>query len=493
MDSEVTNLAQVKAFDSTDYATSAQGTLADSALQSGDNISSLTNDAGYITSATTELSSDTTPQLGGLLDTNGHNIEFGDSTGAEVERLKFGVGDDLQLYHDGNNSYVRDVGTGDLIVQGTNIRIRSNDAENMIVGTANGAVNLYYDATSRFVTTSTGVSISGDIGVSGTVDGRDVASDGTKLDGIESSATANPNALDNLVEDTTPQLGGNLYTNGNRIFFGDSSSGTDDRLCFGASNDLQIYHSGTASWISETGTGNLYIQGSNLILEDSTGGNFLYGTSGGAVTLYFNNASKFSTQSTGVDVTGTITADGLDMDDNHYIKLGASDDLQIWHDGSNSAIRDTGTGDLYIQGSSAIIFQDNTGSETFARFNDNSSCQLYYDNSQKFATTSTGVAVTGRATGTQTTDNDGNFNLQASNHFVCTPTANFTLTFTNHTAGQAGTIVLKNTGGYTVSAHADTLVMGADLLTTISTAGTYVLGFISDGTDTRIYNSGAEQ
>jgi len=49
MDSEVTNLAQVKAFDSADYATAAQGTLADNALQSGDNISVLTNNSGYIT------------------------------------------------------------------------------------------------------------------------------------------------------------------------------------------------------------------------------------------------------------------------------------------------------------------------------------------------------------------------------------------------------------------------------------------------------------
>jgi len=53
MDSEVTNLAQVKAFDSADYATAAQGTLADSALQAGDNISELTNDAGYVTTDTT--------------------------------------------------------------------------------------------------------------------------------------------------------------------------------------------------------------------------------------------------------------------------------------------------------------------------------------------------------------------------------------------------------------------------------------------------------
>jgi len=103
------------------------------------------------------------------------------------------------------------------------------------------------------------------------------------------------------------------------------------------------------------------------------------------------------------------------------------------------------------------------------------------------------ISITGRSTGTQTTDNDGSFDLSVSNHFVCTPTANFTLTFTNHTAGQSGTIILINSGGYTVSAASTTKVMGADLLTTITTAGTYVLGYISDGTNTRIYNSGAQQ
>ena len=50
MDSEVTNLAAVKAFDPTDYATAAQGTLADSATQPGDNVSTLTNDAAYVPS-----------------------------------------------------------------------------------------------------------------------------------------------------------------------------------------------------------------------------------------------------------------------------------------------------------------------------------------------------------------------------------------------------------------------------------------------------------
>ena len=64
MDSEVTNLAQVKAFNSSDYATAAQGTLADSAVQPSDNISGLTNDSGYITGVEgTEVAS--TGEVGG--------------------------------------------------------------------------------------------------------------------------------------------------------------------------------------------------------------------------------------------------------------------------------------------------------------------------------------------------------------------------------------------------------------------------------------------
>jgi hypothetical protein len=56
MDSEVTNLAAVKAFDPTDYATAAQGALADSATQPGDNISTLTNDSGFTSNTGTVTS-----------------------------------------------------------------------------------------------------------------------------------------------------------------------------------------------------------------------------------------------------------------------------------------------------------------------------------------------------------------------------------------------------------------------------------------------------
>jgi len=103
------------------------------------------------------------------------------------------------------------------------------------------------------------------------------------------------------------------------------------------------------------------------------------------------------------------------------------------------------------------------------------------------------LTVDGTARSADVVDNDGSFDLNAGTNCTCTPTGNITLTFTNIPDGQSGTIVLVNTGGHTISAASTTKVMGADMLTTITTAGTYVIGYISDGTNVRVYNSLAQQ
>jgi D-serine deaminase-like pyridoxal phosphate-dependent protein len=102
----------------------------------------------------------------------------------------------------------------------------------------------------------------------------------------------------------------------------------------------------------------------------------------------------------------------------------------------------------------------------------------------------TATTFTASQRGSVTTDNDGSFSMTAGNNFKCTPTGNFTLTFTNITAGQSGFILLVNSGGYTVSAHANTEV-SATALATISAAGTYLLSYFSDGTNVFVVNSGA--
>ena len=97
------------------------------------------------------------------------------------------------------------------------------------------------------------------------------------------------------------------------------------------------------------------------------------------------------------------------------------------------------------------------------------------------------VTVSANAVGTVTTDNDGSFAMSATNNFKCTPAGDFALTFTSIVA-QSGNILFINSGGHTISAHANTKV-DANLLATISTAGTYLLAYFSDGTNVYMTNS----
>jgi hypothetical protein len=101
-------------------------------------------------------------QLDNVLDTNGNNIEFPDSSGAEVNRLKFGAGDDLQIFHDGSNSHITEAGTGALKIQGSSVEINGT-GENMAVFTDDGAATLYHDGSAKIATTSAGVDVTGTV------------------------------------------------------------------------------------------------------------------------------------------------------------------------------------------------------------------------------------------------------------------------------------------------------------------------------------------
>jgi hypothetical protein len=97
------------------------------------------------------------------------------------------------------------------------------------------------------------------------------------------------------------------------------------KATFGTGNDLQIYHSGTHSYIQDSGTGNLYLGGSDLIWLGSGDLQETYATfnDDGAVTLRHDNSIKFATTSTGIDVTGTVTSDGFTVEGDATIKGGS--------------------------------------------------------------------------------------------------------------------------------------------------------------------------
>ena len=100
-----------------------------------------------------------------------------------------------------------------------------------------------------------------------------------------------------------------ISTTGN-VTFGDN-----DKAVFGAGSDLEIYHNGNNSFISDTGTGSLYVRASDsLRIQTATNEEMIKAEANGAVTLYNDNSTKLATTSTGIDVTGTVTADGLTVD-----------------------------------------------------------------------------------------------------------------------------------------------------------------------------------
>ena len=99
---------------------------------------------------------------------------------------------------------------------------------------------------------------------------------------------------------------------GNVTFTGNASFGDNDKAIFGDGSDLQIYHDGSNSYIKDAGTGSLRLRGTDLRLESSTlAHNFITCTEGGGVYVYHNDLSKLATTATGIDVTGTVTSDGL--------------------------------------------------------------------------------------------------------------------------------------------------------------------------------------
>tara|TARA_B100001750_G_C15007931_1_gene350720 strand:+ start:50 stop:448 length:399 start_codon:yes stop_codon:yes gene_type:complete len=101
---------------------------------------------------------------------------------------------------------------------------------------------------------------------------------------------------------------------------------------------------------------------------------------------------------------------------------------------------------------------------------------------------STDRAWTGSQRSTMVTDNDGNFDLNAGQNFKCTPAGNLTLTFSNHVSGQSGFVILVNSGGHTISLETYTKA-DANLATTVTTAGTYIISYIDDGTCAYLTNS----
>ena len=137
----------------------------------------------------------------------------------------------------------------------------------------------------------------------------------------------------------------------------------------------------------------------------------------GEPALDLTNKRLYTENSSGTVIeVGTNPGEDVTFADNRKAIFGAGSDLQIYHDGSNSYIHETGFGSLKILGQGRITLQNSAGDETLADFLTNDRVDLYYDNSVKFTTTATGIDVIG------TVSADGLDVSSATGSSVVTPT-----------------------------------------------------------------------
>jgi hypothetical protein len=323
------------------------------------------------------------------------------------------TGNDLSIYHDGTNTTIHNA-TGTTVFRADELHFNNAaNTENKIKAVNNGQVELYYDNSKKFETTSGGVKISDAI--------LEIADSTCLIDLMETSTTNHRirNGSGNfyvqkLSDDKntyTTQLlidGGTgateLYFDGTKKFetrsggigvFGHYEAGDNDKIMLGDSNDLQIYHDGSNSLLANS-TGRLivHVNGNESAIDMHPNG---------AVELYYDNSRKLRTTSTGVAID-----DYLDMDDNHKLRIGSSADLQIYHNGTNSFISNI-TGDIEISNTHNnsddvwIRTTDDFGVQVNKTENSifgygNGAVELYYDGVKKLETTSSGINVVGSIT-----------------------------------------------------------------------------------------------
>jgi len=200
-----------------------------------------TDGSGALSFATalTALSADTSPTLGASLSTNGFNIQFPDSTGANVNRASFGSGNDLQIYHDATDSKITNI-TGNLIIE-------AKTSETAIIVIPDGAVELYHNNSKKFETTSSGCKITGNL------TGND--NHGLLLGTSQDFRIRHTGSHSEITDEGT----GDLRLGSNRTIIMDAGLSTNQAR-FVQNGAVELYHSGskkietTSSGVTVTGT-----------------------------------------------------------------------------------------------------------------------------------------------------------------------------------------------------------------------------------------------
>lgn len=262
--------------------------------------------------------------LDGLFSATGTalNIKLASANFDDNAKAIFGTGDDLEIFHDGSNSYIKDAGTGSLLIYASDFQIKNNDgSESILTATENGAVSLYYDNSLKLATTTNGVSITGAL-----------VSDGIDL-------------------------------------------GDNDKIRIGDAQDLEIYHNATDTYFDNDTGSMIFRRGSNTnIMVLGSSGNFvIYQSDGSTTGMELTSAGALTVASTinsgaitsSGDITGAnLTSNGaINGTFQGTIATSSQFGTNGWinsTDGANRFYFTASSGATYMKINSYIYFQDTT-------------------------------------------------------------------------------------------------------------------------------------
>jgi len=189
------------------FKTAASETATEKASLSSAGLFTATSiDATVLTGALPAIDGSNLTGVGSSVGGNS-GVDFNDSV-----KARFGTGNDLEIYHDGSDSYIHDTGTGYLLIKGSQVvAIQSANADAMITAQAGNDIKLYYDGSQKFNTSSTGAT------VTGTLAATAVTGDGSGLTSLPaqtfSGLTGTTVSSSDPAADTNPSAVGHLWVN----------------------------------------------------------------------------------------------------------------------------------------------------------------------------------------------------------------------------------------------------------------------------------------
>ena len=258
--------------------------------------------------------------------TTGTIFKVPDATDAAGSTNHIAVGDnsDLKLYHDNNGDAYISNATGHLTIRnntsGKIINLQPKSGANGIIARYEGAAELYYNGVKKFETGDTVNINSNHFEITSGQQLRFDNSNNNRSSEILNTGSSGNSTLafkTNGGTRWTIDSSGNFIPGTAGVEIGSTSAeigdvfvADDKKVYLGSNQDLEVYHSSSDnhSYIKESGSGDLLIQATQIKLQDASGNDYLRGFTGGAVYLHNAGNNKFETTSTGVHVTGEVSA-----------------------------------------------------------------------------------------------------------------------------------------------------------------------------------------